>query len=122
MVESVDVDVFDGADSLVETPRAHLVLKMRQGRDGMVVLHQGQALVHCYLTRNGMLTAGFVAEALGLKVPSLGEEAQARVSTGVLFRALAIARLDLSNDSSFPLLERLLEDAAMQRGLNRTGA
>ena len=122
MVESVDVEVFDGADRLVETPRAHLVLKIRQGREGMAVDHRDQGLIHCHLTRNGMLTAGFVAEALGVKVPSLGEEAQARVSTGVLFRALSIARLDLSNDASFPLLERLLEDAAIQRGLSPTGA
>ena len=56
-----------------------------------------------------------------MKVPSLGEEALARVSTGVLFRVLSIARLDLSNDASFPLLERLLEEAAMQRGRNPTG-
>lgn len=122
MVESVDVEIFDGADRLVEIPRAHLALKMRQGREGMVVLHQDQALLRCHLTRNGILTAGFVAEALGVKVPSLGEEVQARVSTGVLFRALSIARLDLANDASFPLLERLLEDAAMQRGSNPTGA
>ena len=121
MVDSVDVEVFDGADGLVETPRAHLPLKMRQRREGVVVLHQDRPLVRCRLTRNGILTAGFVAEALGVKVPSLGEEALARVSTGVLFRVLSIARLDLSNDASFPLLERLLEEAAMQRGRNPTG-
>ena len=41
---------------------------------------------------------------------------EARVTTAVLFRALSIAGLDYANDASFVLLERMLEEAEMQRG------
>lgn len=39
-----------------------------------------------------------------------------RVSSGVLFRALGIAGVDLGNDASFVLLGWLLDEAEMQRG------
>ena len=41
---------------------------------------------------------------------------RARVSTGVLFRAMSIASLDFKVQESFVLLDRLLEEAASQRG------
>ncbi len=88
----------------------------------MAVSLGDEELIRCRLTPGGMAAAGLVARALGVPVPAAGAEAAARVSTGVLFRAASIARLDLSNEASMPLLERLLEEAAAQRGQARPGA
>ncbi|MCE2462799.1 MAG: hypothetical protein J4F46_02635 [Dehalococcoidia bacterium] len=57
-----------------------------------------------------------MAEALGVEVPPLGESVEARVSTGVLWRAISISCLDFRKKESYVLLERLLEEARMQRG------
>ena len=78
-------------------------------------------LVRCRFTQEGMMASGFMAQALGLSIPALGESADARVSSGVLFRALGIAGLDYSNDASFVLLERMLDEAQMQRGGSGNG-
>ena len=57
-----------------------------------------------------------MAEALGVEVPPLGSSVDARVSTGVLWRAISISCLDLRKRESFLILERLLAEADMQRG------
>ncbi len=108
-------NVTDFADELLSTPRAHLALELHQDGDGLKLFYQGQVLVECYLTREGMAAAGYMAKALGVKLPALGESATARVSTGVLFRAVSIASLDLGVEESFILLERWLEEAELQR-------
>jgi len=56
-----------------------------------------------------------VAQALGLELPLKGERAQANVSTGVLYRAISIASLDLRIPEAYILLERYLEEAEFQR-------
>ena len=63
-----------------------------------------------------MIAGGFLARALGVKVPALGASVPARVSTGVLYRAIAVADLDYGVEESSVLLERLLDEAAAQRG------
>jgi len=85
-------------------------------KEGVTLLHQGKALTKCYINRSGMRTARFVAEALGVEVPPLGGSVEAVVSTGVLWRAISISCLDLRKEESFPILERLLEEATLQRG------
>ena len=104
------------ADELLAVPRAHLGLELRQDQEGLALLHDGKVLVECALTRHGMVAAGYMAQALGVKVPALGESLPARVSTGVLYRVIAIPRLDFDKEESFVLLDRLLEEAEMQRG------
>ena len=104
------------ADELMSVPRAHLALDLSQDEDGLKLGHDGKFLIECYLTREGMLAGGYMAKALGVRVPPLGETVRARVSTGVLFRAVSIASLDLGNSESFVLLERWLEEAEQQRG------
>ena len=104
------------ADDLLSTPRAHLRLELRQDAGGMTLLHEGAVLVECPLTRQGMTAAGFMAQALGVDIPPLGESVVARVSTGVLYRVIAIPRLDFDKEESYILLERLLDEAGMQRG------
>ncbi len=108
--------VSDYADEVMATPRAHLSLELRQDEDGLKLLYQGRTLVECYLTKEGMAAGAYMAKALGAKIPPLGESISARVSTGVLFRALSISALDFSKEESFILLDRLLEEAEMQRG------
>jgi len=104
------------ADVVVSVPRAHLLVSLRQTKGGVTLLHDGRALTRCYISRPGMRAARFMAEALGVKVPPLGGEVEARVSTGVLWRAISISCLDLRKPEALPLLERLLEEARMQRG------
>ena len=104
------------ADELTAVPRAHLALKLSQDDDGLKLLHDGKLLVECNLTRQGMVAASYLAKVLGATVPPLGETATARVSTGVLFRAVSIASLDYDNDASYVLLERWLAEAEQQRG------
>ena len=109
-------NVSEYAEELTSVPRAHVALELRQDEDGLKLLHQDRTVVECYLTKEGMAAAAYMVKALGAKIPPLGESVTARVSTGVLFRAISIASLDFSNKESFVLLERWLEEAEMQRG------
>ena len=104
------------ADEIISVPRAHVRVTLRQVKEGVTLLHEGKALTKCYITRSGMRAAQFMAEALGVKVPPLGRSVEASVSTGVLWRAISISCLDYRKKESFLLLERLLEEAQMQRG------
>jgi hypothetical protein len=116
VVAELHSKVLDYAEELTAVPRAHLPLELRQDDDGLKLLHQGRPLVECYLTREGMAAGGYTAKALGARVPPVGESVAMRVSTGVLFRAISIASLDFSVEESYVLLDRLLEEAEMQRG------
>ena len=110
------VEVTEYADELISVPRARLRLELAQVDAGVTLSHDDKALVRCPLTREGMAASGFMAQALGVQIPALGESVEALVTTAVLFRALSIAELDYTNEASFDLLERLLEEAKMQRG------
>ena len=103
------------ADQLLEAPSAHIVLTVQMGKTGLVVLHKGRAVTKCHASRVGTWTAAFVAQALGVQLPSEGESVRARVSTGALWRAVGISSLDLRKREARVLLQRLLEEAEMQR-------
>ena len=103
------------AEELISVPRAHLRLELHQDENGLTLRHEGETLVECSLTREGMMAAGFMAEALGAKIPPIGQSVALRVSTGVLYRAIAIPGLDLSKEESYVILERLLDEAELQR-------
>ncbi len=111
-----DTWVSEYADELIETPRAHLRLILAQDERGLALTYLDRELLRCFLTPNGMLAGGFVASALGVSLPPLGESVIARVSTGVLYRVLGVCQLDYSEDAAYVILERLLEEADMQRG------
>lgn len=108
--------IFDYAEEVIATPRAHLRLTLRQDEEGLELAHDGRPLVRCYLTREGMVAGGFMAAALGSRIPPLGQTREVRVSTGVLNRAVWIASLDFSAPEALLLVERWLEEAAAQRG------
>ena len=110
------VEITDYADELISVPRARVMLELAQVESGVTLTHEGKLLVNCRLTSEGMAASGFMAKALGVNIPALGETVEARVTTAVLFRALSIAGLDFANEASFVLLERMLEEAEMQRG------
>ena len=108
--------VYDYANELVSTPRAHLRLQLSQGDNGLILSFEDNTLAECYLTSEGMLAGGFLAKALGVALPALGESVIARVSTGVLFRAIGVVELDFQKEESLVLLDRLLQEAEVQRG------
>ena len=109
------VKVSEYAEELISVPSAHLRLELRQDEQGLALLHDGKTVVECFLTRGGMMAAGFMAQALGVKIPALGQSVPALVSTGVLYRAVGISGLDFDKEESFVVLERLLEEAEAQR-------
>ncbi len=108
--------IADYADELMSRPSAHVRMQLAQDDQGLKLTHDGKPVVECYLTREGMAAGAYMAEALGVEIPPLGETVPVRVSTGVLFRAVSIASLDLGNEVSNVLLERWLEEAEQQRG------
>ena len=112
----MDVHISDYSDELMSVPRAHLRMELTQDESGLRLVHSGRTVVRCPLTEHGMMAAGFMAQSLGVKIPAVGESEPVRVSTGVLFRAVGVAGLDYGKDESYVLLDRLLEEAAMQRG------
>ena len=77
---------------------------------------RGRVLTRCYQSQVGRWGAQFMAQALGVEVPPLGESVGVSVSTGVLFRVISISSLDLRKASTHPILERMLEEAEFQRG------
>ena len=111
-----DSFITDYAQILIDTPRAHLKLKIVQDNSGLKITHNEQLLIQCYLTVNGMAAGNYVAKAFGTQIPALGDSKDVRVSSGVLYRAIAIADLDFKEDASLVILNRLLEEADIQRG------
>ena len=64
-MQQPQVKVTEYADELIATPRAHLRLVLEQNGNGLVLSHEDHALIECPLTEDGMLAAGFVAQAHG---------------------------------------------------------
>ena len=89
---------------------------LRHGKQGVSLLHEGKMLTRCYASENGKKASPFVAEALGVELPPPGASVKTVVGLGVLYRAISIASLDLRIPESYILLERLLAEAALQRG------
>lgn len=108
--------VTEYAEELLDAPRAHLVLELSQDGEGLKLFYRDGLLVECRLTRQGMAAGAYMSRALGVRIPALGETVRARVSTGVLFRAMSIASLDFDEEASMIMLARLLDEAEMQRG------
>ena len=115
-IEGRHVEITNYAEELMSVPRAHVRMEYSQTNSGVVLTHEGNELVKCPLTRSGMAAAGFMSQAMGVELPTLNETVNVRVSTGVLFRVITIAGLDFENDASFAILDRMLEEAELQRG------
>ena len=87
-----------------------------EDEQGLVLTLQDREVLRCFITPTGMVAGGFVSQALGVKLPPLGSSVPVRISTGVLYRVLGVCQLDYSEEVSYILLDRLLEEAEMQRG------
>ncbi|HCI86404.1 MAG TPA: hypothetical protein DHV68_06115 [Dehalococcoidia bacterium] len=102
---------------LVEKPRSHLRVELNQDKSGVSVTHKGRVLTRVYLNRSGMNAAVAISEAMGIKLPALGESNSGLVSTGLLYRVFALSQLDFRNPTSFDLAAELVDEAiSMQRG------
>ena len=104
------------AEGILDVPRRRVPVTLRHGKSGVVMLHQGRVLTRCYNSQVGRVAALYVAQALGVELPEVGESVEASVSTGVLFRAISISSLDLRKPATHPILVRMLEEAEFQRG------
>ena len=104
------------AEGILDVPRRRVPVTLRSGKSGVVMLHRGRVLTRCYDSQVGRVAALYVAQALGVELPEMGESVDASVSTGVLFRAISISSLDLRKPATHPILVRMLEEAEFQRG------
>ena len=102
---------------LLERPRSHLRVKLNQDKSGVSVTHKGRVLTRVYLNRSGMNAAVAMAEAMAIQLPALGGSNSGLISTGLLYRVLALSQLDFRNPTSFELAGTLVDEAiSMQRG------
>jgi hypothetical protein len=106
----------DYAYQLIDRPRAHVRVQLRQTRTGVSLLHDGRLLTKVYINRSGMRAAMAMAHALAVRVPPLGESSEAVVSTGLLYRVLALSQLDFNNPEAFEMARHLLDEADALRG------
>ena len=104
------------AYELIEVPRAHLRVQLKQSKEGVSLSYRGRVMTKVYMNRSGMNAAAAMAEALGVPIPKLGEIVSALVSTGTLYRVLALSELDYRKPESFEVAARLIDDAVDQRG------
>ena len=102
---------------LLERPRSHLRVELRQDKSGVSVTHKGRVLTRVFLNRSGMNAAVAMSEAMAIKLPALGDSNSGLVSTGLLYRVLALSQLDFRNPASYELAGTLVDEAiSMQRG------
>ena len=107
----------DAAYELLNTPRSHLRVSLRHFDGAVTVVHQDQTLTGVELDKSGINAASAIAMALGVSVPNDGQANEVLVSTGLLYRVLAISDLDFNNPVAFELASELVDEAiSMQRG------
>ncbi|MBI4296974.1 MAG: hypothetical protein HY676_00400 [Chloroflexi bacterium] len=105
----------DYADRVLATPRSEMSLRLRRGRSGVTLYYRGRALTKCHASKVGMLAAAYMARALGVNLPAQGASTVVKVPFGVLYRAIGISSLDLRRQEAYVVLQRLIEEADMQR-------
>ena len=105
----------DYAEKLLERPRASIPLTLRRSKSGVTLLHRGRAVTKCHASGVGEVQARFMAQALGVDLPVLGEATAVEVPAGAFYRAIAISSLDLRRPEALFLLEQHLATAQMQR-------
>lgn len=105
------------AYALIEVPRAHIRVSLTQTNEGVSLLHGRRLLTKVYLNRSGMNAAAAMAEAIGVPAPKLDESKTVLISSGLLYRVLAISQLDFRNPAALEVASRLVDEAKdMQSG------
>ena len=101
---------------LLERPRSHIRVELNQDKSGVSVTHKGRVITRVFLNRSGMNAAVAISEAMGIRLPALGSSCSGLVSTGLLYRVLALSQLDFRNPTAYELASQLVDEAiAMQR-------
>ena len=77
-------------------------------------------MTRVFINRSGLFAAAAIAEALRVRVPKLGESVEARVSSGVMHKVLALSSLDYRNEMSFQLASRWIAEAVDMQGTRGT--
>ncbi|MFP6593856.1 MAG: hypothetical protein VB860_02620 [Dehalococcoidia bacterium] len=108
------------AYKVLEQPRAHMRLTLTQTKSGLSLYYNGRVMTRVFVNRSGLSAAAAMGEALRVRVPKLGESVEARVSSGVVFRVLALSALDYRNELSFQLASRLIAEARDMQGTRGT--
>lgn len=107
----------DAAYELLNTPRSHLRVNLQHADGTITVDHKDQTLTGVELDKSGANAASAIAMALGVRIPPEGQATEVLVSTGLLYRVLAISDLDFNNPVAFELASELVDEAiSMQRG------
>ena len=102
---------------LIDKPRSHLRVELNQDKSGVSVTHKGRVITRVFLNRSGMNAAVAMSEAMAIKLPALGKSNSGLVSTGLLYRVLALSQLDFRNPAAYELAAELVDEAiSMQRG------
>ncbi len=96
---------------LIEFPRPHIRITLRQTSSGVSVLHGRRLVTKVYLNRSGMSAAAAIAEAMGLPLPKVGGHVTTLVSSGLLYRVLALSQLDFKNEAALEVAARLVDEA-----------
>lgn len=109
------------AYKLIDKPSSHLRVELNQDKSGVSVTHKGRVLTRVFLNRSGMNAAVAMSEAMAIKLPALGSSNSGLVSTGLLYRVLALSQLDFRNSAAYELAAELVDEAiSMQRGGSTT--
>jgi len=91
-------------------------ITLTQTQSGLSVYYDGKVMTRVFVNRSGLAAAAAIGEALRLRLPKLGESVDARVSSGVVYRILALSALDYRNEFSFQLASRLIAEAKDMQG------
>ncbi len=110
----------DYAEQVLNRPGGETPVTLRHHKSGFTLLHRGKALTKTHASAVGWLQAEFMALALGVEQPPVGESVSTKVASGLLYRAVAISSLDLRKPEARVVLAQLMRTAAMQRGAFNT--
>jgi len=104
------------AYKVLSQPRAHMRVTLAQTKSGLSLYYEGRVMTRVFVNRNGLAAAAAIAEALRVRVPKLGDSVDARVSSGVMYRILALSDLDYRNKTSFQYASHLIAEAVDMQG------
>ena len=110
----------DYAEQVLNRPGGEKPVSLRRTKSGATLLHRGRALTKTHASGVGEMQAKLVAMVLGVALPEVGMSVEARVSSGVLYRAIAVSSLDIRRPEALAVLGQLMNTAAMQRGAFNT--
>jgi hypothetical protein len=110
----------DYAEAVINRPGGEKPVVLRRHKNGTTLLHRGRALTKTHASRVGEVQAELMAEVLGVELPAVGGDIAIRVSSGVLYRAIAVSSLDVRRPEARAVVAELMNTAAMQRGAFNT--